>query len=78
LSDFDKKKLHILMRRCQHVANGYIWLTELRGLWFANHILGWCELEGATRETIWASLAAARNHYLNSHTNEDFFIHCRR
>jgi hypothetical protein len=39
----------------------------------AKLILGWCELEGATRETIWASLAAARNHYLNSHTDEDFF-----
>jgi len=24
-------------------------------------------------ETIWASLAATRNHYLNSHTDEDFF-----
>jgi hypothetical protein len=38
-----------------------------------NLILGWCELEGATMETIWAGLAAARNHYLNSHTDEDFF-----
>jgi hypothetical protein len=25
---------------------------------------------------IWASLAATRNHYLKSHTDEDFFIHC--
>jgi hypothetical protein len=30
-------------------------------------------LEGSTTETIWASLAAAKNHYLNSHTDEDFF-----
>jgi hypothetical protein len=73
LSDSDKNKLQILMRRCQHVANGYIRSAELRGLRFANLILGWCELAGATTETIWASLAAARNHYLNSHTDEDFF-----
>jgi hypothetical protein len=66
------------MRRCQHVANANIQSTELHGLRFANLILGWCELEGATTETISASLAAARNHYLNSHTNEDFFIPCWR
>jgi hypothetical protein len=73
LSDFDKDKIHSLMKRCQHVANGFIRSTELRGLRLANLILGWSELVGSTTETIWASLAAARNHYLNSHTDEDFF-----
>jgi hypothetical protein len=37
------------MSRCQHMVNGYIWLMELRGLWLANLILGWCQLEGTTR-----------------------------
>jgi hypothetical protein len=62
LSNLDKEKLHTLMKHCQDMVNGFIWSAELRGLQLANLIIGWCQLEGGMRETIWASLAAARNH----------------
>ena len=70
----DKKQIiRNLMTRCQDVANGYIQSSELRGIQMAKLITGWGELDGGTPQSIWGSLASARNHYLNSHTDADFF-----
>jgi hypothetical protein len=39
----------------------------------AKLLTGWGELDSGTPPSIWGSLASARNHYLNSHTDADFF-----
>jgi hypothetical protein len=69
----DKDVIKNLMKRCQNVANGYYQSNEVRGIQFAKSLIGWCELEGGTAQSIYGSLASALNQYLNLHTDDDFF-----
>ena len=73
LSGIDKQTLKKLMSRCQNIADGYLQSNELRGIQITQLLLEWSELKGSNTQTKCGSLAAARNHYLNSHTDDDFF-----
>jgi hypothetical protein len=73
MSRVEKDQIVKLMRSCQDVANGFIPSNKLRGIQIARLLQGWDEMDGGTSQSIWGSLAYGRNHYLNAHTDEDFF-----
>jgi hypothetical protein len=73
LSPEDKHAIQLLMKRCEHVAKGYLTSSEIRGLRAAQVLGEWPERSGGSCECIWGSLACGKNYYLNSHVDDDFF-----
>jgi hypothetical protein len=55
------------------VANGFLPPEELRGFRVTKVLRDCVDLSGAPSRCIFRSLASGKNHYLNTHTNEDFF-----
>ena len=73
LSPEKKHAIQVLMKRCEHVAKGYLPSSEIRGLRAAQVLGEWPERSGGSCECIWGSLACGKNYYLNSHVDDDFF-----
>jgi hypothetical protein len=69
----DKKEIIKLMTRCEEVANGFLPPEELQGFRVAKVLRDWMDLSGAPSHCIFGSLTSGKNHYLNTHTDEDFF-----
>jgi hypothetical protein len=72
-SQDDKEEITKLMIGCEEVANGFLPPDELRGFRAAKVLGDWMDLSGAPSRCIFGSLASGLNHYLNTHTDEDFF-----
>jgi hypothetical protein len=68
-----KDQVERLIKNCEECAKGYIKSHDLRGIEVARMLGGWRERKGGTSKQVWGSLACGKNHYLNSHTDEDFF-----
>jgi hypothetical protein len=73
LSQQHKDQVTKLMKNCEEVAKGYVPANELQGIGIARLLGEWSKQEGGTSQQIWGSLACAKNYYLNSHTDNNFF-----
>jgi hypothetical protein len=61
------------MTGCKEVANGFLPPEELLGFRVTKVLGDWMDLSGAPSRCIFGSLASGKNHYLNTHMDEDFF-----
>ena len=73
LEEHHKDRVERLIKNCEESAKGYIKSHELHGIEVARMLGGWRERKGGTSKQVWGSLACGKNHYLNSHMDEDFF-----
>jgi hypothetical protein len=69
----DKKEIIKLMTGCKEVANGFLTPEELQGFRVTKVLRDWMDLSGAPSRCFFGSLASGKNHYLNTHTDKDFF-----
>jgi hypothetical protein len=73
LSQDDKDQIIKLMTGCKEVAKSYLPPNELRGLGVTKVLGDWPKISGGASQSLYGSLASGKNHYLNMHTDEDFF-----
>jgi hypothetical protein len=69
----DKKEIIKLMSGCKEVAIVFQPPEKLRGFRVAKVLGDWMDLSGAPSRCIFGSITSGKNHYLNTHTNKDFF-----
>jgi hypothetical protein len=73
VAEEDREEMVHLMTRCEHLGKGYLPSDDLRALDEAALLGGWKQIKGKKPLRLWRSLSCGKNHYLNLHTDEDFF-----